>query len=231
MTPIELRDEFQRRHRAKQCFVRVRIYAGDEIKDTACPGQNAGRKWSLLAARIFQIAPAWHKLELLDASKAIVGTPIERQLGDAIGLPTDLGELAEDAAVTAGPNAGQQLASFAGLLQIVIGAVRELRKGDKEILESVSKTATNTMQLYAGRVEMMEKNLQRQIDLEYALARKAGRIAATAGADGEGGGGGGGSMSDDALMELTSAFVEWMRGGGRTPPNGTPPNGAGGGHS
>lgn len=225
MTPTELRDEFQRRYRAKQFFVRVRIYAGDETKDTACPGQNAGRKWTFLAARIFQIAPTWHKLELLDASKAIVGAPIERPVGDAIGLPADLADLADEAAEKVGPNNGQQLASFAGLLQLVIGAVRELRKGDREILESVSKTATNTMQLYAGRVEMMEKNLQRQIDLEYALARKAGRIAA-AGAGGEGEGGGSHSMSDDALMELAQGFMEWMRGGQPKPPNGA--NGAGG---
>jgi hypothetical protein len=229
VTPTELRDEFQRRYRAKQIFTRVRIYAGDDTKDTACPGANAGRKWTFLAARIFAIAPNWHRLELLDAGKAIVGAPIERQLGDAIGLPTDLGDLAEEVAVTAGPNAGQQLASFGGLLQLVIAAVRELRKGDREILESVSKTATNTMQLYAGRVEMMEKNLQRQIDLEYALARKAGRIAASAGGEGSEGGGGH-SMSDDALMELAQGFMEWMRGGQPKPPNGANGNGAPDGH-
>lgn len=225
-TAKDLADEFGRRYRAKHFFTRVRIYASEDTKDTAVPGGKRTR-WSALAARVFAIAPTWHKLELLDAQKCIVGPPIERDIGQAIGLPEDLADIANAVSEGgAGVNLGQQLAGFGGLLQLVGGIVKELRRGDRELVEAICQPAIKTMQVYAGRVAELEGAVGKMIHEQFALARKAGMLAASERR--RDGGGEEPSMADEAMMQLLDKFTTWMGGGGGGPPPGS--NGAGGAH-
>jgi hypothetical protein len=220
----ELSKEFGRRYRAGERWNSIRIFEGDEHKDTPTPGGRR-MKWIALADRVFKLCPNWHRIELLDARKPpqVVSAPIVRDVGEAIGLPEDLAEIASEAAKGTGVNAGQQLASFAGLLQLVTTTVKTLREGDREMLKAVLDPAIKTMQIYADRVEAMEKAASKMSELQYALARKQGMLEARAarGGDGEGV-----DPADDAMMGFLERAWEWFEGRkkGAAPPPGS--NGA-----
>jgi len=224
MTPDDLRERMRKNHAAGLRPVKVRIYAGDEQpKDLMIPGGKRTR-WAAVAERIFTLVPTWHKVEWCDKQGGILDF-VERDVGTAVGFAGELGEIAETVAGAAGVNLGQQLAGFGGLLQLVSHLVDRMRAGDRQLLAEVCKTATDTMKVYAGRVEAMEKSLDKQIQLSFHLARQQARYAVAAVAGGEGVEPSG-SMSDDALERLMDLFDKWMKGGRppgpHGPANGTP---------